>query len=425
MRAVALIDGEHYATVVRDAFARLPYEIVGAVLVGGTEKLRGGEEYGVPVAGSLEEAVAEHAPEVVLDLSDEPVLGPPDRFRLVARALALGVPYEGADFRFDPPRFNPIAVPALAVIGTGKRVGKTAVTGRLARLLAARRRVVVVAMGRGGPPDPETVTVPPTVETLVARSRAGRHAASDHLEIAMLAGVPTVGCWRCGGGLAGAVGSSNVLEGVRVAEALGPEVIVLDGSGAALPPVAAARRVLVVGAHQDPVVVTGYLNPYRALLADLVVIAASEQDVDHAGLAQRFRDLVRPGVPVVRAVLRPRPQSDVRGRRVAFFGTAPAAQHPLIRAHLRDVHGAEIAFVSGSLADRAALEIELAGIDADVFVVELKAAAIDVVVEEAWARGVDVVLAGNDVLELPGELDLDSELLRLAAETEAAAGVLA
>ena len=46
-RAVALIDGEHYASTVRDALAELPYDFVGAVLVVGTEKLREGAEYGV------------------------------------------------------------------------------------------------------------------------------------------------------------------------------------------------------------------------------------------------------------------------------------------------------------------------------------------------------------------------------------------
>ena len=34
MRAVALIDGEHYPEVVRDALTELPYEWVGAILVG-------------------------------------------------------------------------------------------------------------------------------------------------------------------------------------------------------------------------------------------------------------------------------------------------------------------------------------------------------------------------------------------------------
>ena len=98
-RAVALIDGEHYAPVVRDALAALPYEFVGAVLVGGTEKLRDDADYGVPLVSGFEGA------EIVVDLSDEPVLGPAERFRWVSRVLAAGLPYVGADFRFDPPQF--------------------------------------------------------------------------------------------------------------------------------------------------------------------------------------------------------------------------------------------------------------------------------------------------------------------------------
>src|SRR5207249_423665 len=48
-RALVLIDGEHYAPVVRDALEELPYDVIAALLVGGTEKLRGGEDYGVPL----------------------------------------------------------------------------------------------------------------------------------------------------------------------------------------------------------------------------------------------------------------------------------------------------------------------------------------------------------------------------------------
>ena len=169
-RAVAIVDGEHYPPVVRQALEELEDLVVAAVLVGGTEKLRGGEDYGVPVEPSVESAVLEHAPEVVIDLSDEPVLSPPERFALASRVLALGVPYEGPDFRFEPPRFDPIGLPAVAVIGTGKRVGKTAVTGHVARRLAATRRLVVVAMGRGGPAEPEVVTVPPTIDSLPRRT---------------------------------------------------------------------------------------------------------------------------------------------------------------------------------------------------------------------------------------------------------------
>src|SRR5437764_3230942 len=176
----------------------MPYDWVGAILVGGTGKLREGADYGVPLVDGFGDA------EVVVDVSDEPVLGPAERFRWASQALAAGLPYVGADFRFDPPELEPFALPSVSVIGTGKRVGKTAVTAHLARLLARDRDVLVVAMGRGGPPEPEVIATPPSVEDLVARSRAGRHAASDHLEIAALTGVPTIGCRRAGGGLAGA-----------------------------------------------------------------------------------------------------------------------------------------------------------------------------------------------------------------------------
>jgi len=418
-RAVAIVDGEHYPPVVRHALEELDDLVVAAVLVGGTEKLRGGEDYGVPLEPSVESAVLEHAPEVVIDLSDEPVLSPPERLALAGRVLALGLPYEGPDFRFDPPRFEPIGLPALAVIGTGKRVGKTAVTGHVARRLAASRRLVVVAMGRGGPPEPEIVGVPPTIEFLLALSRSGRHAASDHLETAIAATVPTVGCRRCGGGLAGAVGISNVLEGVLLAATLDPSLVILDGSGAALPPVDAGRRLLIVSAAQPVDVAAGYLNSYRALISDLVLVTMAEADAPHAALAAALSHRVRPGTPVIRAVLRPRPLEPVAGERVAYFCTAPAASHSLLAAHLEEHHDARVAHVSGALSDRALLRDELPTVDADVFVVELKAAAVDVVVEEAVRRGVRVVIAANDVLPLHGEVAFDPELERLAAEATA------
>ncbi len=358
MKAVALVDGEHYAPVVRDALRALRYEWVGAILVGGTEKLRDGGDYGVPLVTGFEGAA------IVVDLSDEPVLGPRARMEWASRALAAGLPYVGADFRFDPPPFEPFELPSISVIGTGKRVGKTAVTTHLARLLARDHDVVVVAMGRGGPPEPEVIESPPTVEELVARSREGRHAASDHLEIAALAGVPTIGCRRAGGGLAGAVSVSNVAEGARLAAERRPDIVLFDGSGAAIPPVATGRRILVTGraVDRDP-----YLDTYRRLISD-VIIEAPE--------------------------LRLRPTGPLEGRVAVFTSGAVDVSHL----------DAEIVHVSTSLANRDVLRGDL--VEADTYLVELKAAAIDVVAEHALAHGINVVLAANDVV------GVDDELLR-------------
>ena len=382
MRALVISDGEHYAPVVRDAVTALPYEVVALWLAGGSEKLRGGEDYGVPVVSSLEGGIAELEPEVVIDLSDEPVLGPRERMLWASRALALGLPYVGADFRFEPPQLDPVDTPSLAVIGLGKRIGKTAVAGHVARVLARDRRVVVVAMGRGGPAEPELVEAPPTLDDLVALSRSGRHAASDHLEAAALAGVPAIGCWRAGGGLAGAPFSSNVLAGARLAAKLDPELLVFDGSGAALPPVEVDARILVANGGHDA---RAGLNAYRVLVSDLVV---------DTGGADREAIRSISDVPVVSAELRLRPVEPLQGRRTAVFTTGPAPTEGL---------DAEIVHVSRNLARRDALRDELERVDADVYLVELKAAAVDVVAEAALARGAEVVLAANDVVS--DELD--------------------
>jgi cyclic 2,3-diphosphoglycerate synthetase len=419
-RALALIDGEHYPEVVRAAFAEVPYEVVAAVALGGTEKLKGGEDYGVRVYERLEDALDEVQAHVVLDLSDEPVATPRRRFRLASLTLAAGLPYVGADFRFDPVPFAPFEVPALAVIGSGKRVGKTAVAGHLARLLAESRDVVMVAMGRGGPAAPVVIAEPPGVSDLLERSRAGSHAASDYLEDAALARVVTVGARRCGGGLAGKPFCSNVEEAARVAAERAPDLVIFEGSGAALPPVEVGARVLVTRATPDPELVVGFLGAYRLLLSDLVVVTSSEEPLASSADLERMREAiadVKPDLRVVATAFRQRPVEPVDGRRVALFSTAPAEVHAHVRAHLENEHGADVVLVSGNLSSRKELRKDLESPearDADVYLVEIKAAAIDVVAEAAAERGIEVVFAANDVVSLEGEPDVDDELRAVA-----------
>ena len=420
MRALALIDGEHYPDVVRSAFSETTYNVVGAVMLGGTEKLRGDNDYGVPLFDDLDKGLEGTQPEVVLDLSDEPVLDARRRFRVASRVLAAGLPYVGADFRFDPVELEPFDRPALAVIGSGKRVGKTAVAGHVARLLSRSRDVVVVAMGRGGPSEPVVTDAEPTIEDLLALSRAGTHAASDYLEDAVLARVVTVGARRCGGGLAGAPFVSNVAAAARLAASLEPDLVIFEGSGAAIPPVQVGRRILVAGAGQDPEIVAGYLGAYRLLLSDLVVLANCEEPLATRAAIERVRTAiadVSPDLPVVETILRPKPVSEIEGRKVAYFTTAPEEIHDRLRRHLEEEHGAEVVLVSGSLARRDDLRTELDSKEAqaaDVFLIELKAAAIDVVAEAADASGTPVVLCDNEVQTVGGDVDLDEALTALA-----------
>ena len=156
-----------------------------------------------------------------------------------------------------------------------------------------------------------------------------------------------------------------------------PEFVIFDGSGAAIPPVATRKRVLVAGAHQPPELVVGYLNAYRILVSDLVVLTMAEDGTRHQELAEAIREVK--DVPVVATVLRPRPIEPVEGKRVAFFTTADSSATELLEGHLRDEHGAADVTISCNLSRREQLREDVQRADADVFVVEIKAAAIDVV----------------------------------------------
>jgi cyclic 2,3-diphosphoglycerate synthetase len=411
---VALVDGDHHPAAVADALRTLGerYAVRAAVFCGGEEKLSPEvlaspeRHYGVEVAigadpASLLRRVAARHGDVtaVIDLADDPVLGAAAKLELACVAIDLGLRYLGADFEFEPPAYESFdfAGRRIAVIGTGKRVGKTAVCGHLAGLLRDRgKRPLIVAMGRGGPAEPQLALPGTSTADLLAIARAGRHAASDYLEDAVIAGVPTVGCRRVGGGLAGASVESNVLAGVRLALAQSPGTLLFEGSGSAVPPVEVDATVCVVGGREGAL---DHLGPVRLLRSELVLVAG-----DDPRLADDVRRWCAGFVLPIKLI--PEPLAPLpAGARVAFFTTGPGS--------LAD---AEPVVLSRNLARRAALSADLeraARERCDVYVAELKAAAVDTVAEAAERAGARIVWARNRPVSRDAASDLDEALLEI------------
>ncbi len=403
-RALILIDGEHHPSVVLDGLTELGRRglvPVAALFLGGSEKMAGPPDLSIPVhssdpASTLGDLIARYRPDVVFDMSDEPILDHRARFVLVGVALAAGVAYAGGGFRFDPPPTPRLTdTPSVAVAGTGKRTGKTAVSIALARhWAAAGRRPVVVTMGRGGPREP-VVLVPGNladpVDALRSLASRGLHAASDYVEDAIFAGVPTVGTRRIGAGPAGVTVDDTFAAGVAAATDLDPGLLIFEGSGTALPPARADTGVLVMRSQLDREYICGYLGPFRLAIADAVVV------VEDGGSAAAVVRRVSPGTAVFEGRYVVEPTVSVEGRRVTVATTAPVTAGDELAAQLRGL-GAAAATVIHSLSKRNRLLADLeAAPRCDLVLTEVKAAAADVVLPWADRSQIDVGLLHNVV----------------------------
>jgi len=218
--------------------------------------------------------------------------------------------------------------------------------------------------------------------------------------------------------MAGQTFFSNVPEGARLADTVGKELVVLEGSGSAIPPVHADGSVLVIGAGRGTGYVSDYFGPYRVSRADLAIIASAEEPLVSRADVESLRDAIgrlAPELPVVVTSFRPEPLEPIDGRKVFFATTAPDGVVPRLVAHLERHHGAEVIAVSTNLSDRSKLRADLARYRGqyDTLVTELKAAAIDVVAAEGEEAGVPTVLCDNVPVAMDGQ-DLDTMVARAA-----------
>ncbi len=415
LKALFLVDGEHHPATTLDAVRALKeregLKPVALFFLGGTEKIRDLAELDVggvkvivaedplaDIAGVLEE----FEPQAVVDLSDLPVLGPALRLKLAATALAHGAIYRGADFEFRPPRRERVlSKPSCAIIGTGKRCGKTAVSAEMARYLERLgRNPVVVAMGRGGPAEPYVVEEPDIGEDfLLSELHRGMHAASDHYEDALISGVVTVGSRRCGGGMAGEAFVTNCVEAARLAESLSAQAVIMEGSGSCIPPVATDAAVCVISAAQDMGEALGFLGSYRLLISDGVIITMAEEPFASPPKIQELSERVKwinGDIVIINTIFRPHPLKSIRGKRVFLVATAPEEAGILLEEYLEEKEGCTVVGRSHHLSDRGHLEEDLrrAG-EAEILLTELKAAAVDVVTRCARDSGREVVFFHN------------------------------
>lgn len=442
-RIVCLVDGEHYPPVTKWALSEIEEtaeEIPAIVLLGGTEKVENpiealseGFDYRIFSGGSesnisLEEisrAIDYADPDLVLDLSDEPIVDYHSRFEIASSVLGKGVIYMGSDFVFSPPtQADVLEKPSISIIGTGKRVGKTAVGVMVSRILKDEPGFdpVVVCMGRGGPSEPDYLDFSEsdiTAESLLEFSEEGGHAASDYWEDALLGQVPTLGCRRCGGGMAGNPFVSNVLDGAGFLNKLNRDFFILEGSGATFPPVRTDARIVVIGAGQPMEKITDFFGRYRVRTSDLAVVTMCEEPVASKAkreeIAERLSEL-NPEMKSALTVFRPEPIKDVSGSDVFVCTTSEDEMLDSIVEKLEEEHKCNVCGISNNLSDQEKLRLDLEGglEGCEVLLTEIKASSVSVAVKMAMENDLGVVFLHNKPKLIGGTVeDLEEEVISL------------
>ena len=442
-KMLCLVDGEHYLPVTQEAIDTLNkiehIDIAGAVFIGGTEKLRDesadsySEKLGIPVEFAKDknipydiivDMIKKYDIDTVMDLSDEPILDYPKRFTIACKVLNEGVTYEGPDFKFEPhTQYEIMEKPSITILGTGKRIGKTAVSGFVSRLIDKKGyEPCVIAMGRGGPEEPEIVhgeELEISAECLLEQSEKGVHAASDHWEDALMSRILTIGCRRCGGGMAGEVFLTNMKKGAKLANEVDSKFAIFEGSGAAIPPIKTNKKITLIGANQPIDNLTTYFGPYRIGLGDLVILTMCEEpmcDSEKISKIEEFISTINPNATVISTVFRPKPLADITNKKILFATTAPEDVKDKLVDYLEGNYNCEVVGTTPHLSNRPLLREDIKKyIDkADVMLTELKAAAVDVATKDAIKHGLEVIYCDNIPVEINDSYpDLGKSVIKL------------
>jgi len=416
-RLVALIDGEHYPDVTHDAIKKLrdvfKGNVVGIIFLGGTEKLvmDDPEQYFGEKLFTIKDldrdflkALRYFKPDIAYDLSDEPVVNYQARMKIASYCLANGCSYMGPDFLFEySHKTLEIKNPSISIIGTGKRIGKTAISSYMSKILVKNGiDVCVMAMGRGGPERPQVIEghdIDITPQFLLNLSKKGLHASSDYIEDALMSRITTVGCRRCGGGFGGRIFLTNIREGIKEVEKIDPDLAVVEGSGASIPGVNTDATICVTGAYQSWENIIGYLGLYRIMVADIVFITMCEEplaDQQKINFLKNEIMKLNPGAAVFCSVFRPQPLKDIRGKRVFMAMTAKHRIEEGIKSYIEQNYGCSVAHISFSLSNRKLLRGDLESVkDYDTILTELKAASVDVLTDFAFSHHKDIVYMNN------------------------------
>lgn len=344
MKAVALCEVTYGSAPIQGALDYLAvekrYRIVGAALV--AREVPPDFQLDVPfvsaptAGAAIRQAAEAFEATVVIDLTNDE---PEELFAWATEALHLGLEVHGADFRLWPPSARGHGkIPALAFFGGEDTSARVAAIAYFVRETRNRCKSAAVVMEPGAPPYPEVVEPYPAgreAAGLLAAFRDGHQIAAGHYRLAAIAGITAVGCSFTGPGLTGVPVNSAVPDGVLLAGETGADILLLAGSGQAIPPAAVKAGCFLGDIGAAPRSFDKLPWSYQIKEADYIIAAGYEATPPAAPCEALRNTLKAAGIkaPFVYACLEP-----------ATIGPEPEGDTLVITARLDEERAALASF---------------------------------------------------------------------------------
>ena len=151
------------------------------------------------------------------------------------------------------------------------------------------------------------------------------------------------------------------------------------------------------------------------MCADLIFITMCEEpmaDKEKIGFLEKEIKKINPDAKIVKSIFRPKPLSDIKGRKIIVVMTAKNENASKIKNYIEQEHDCRVVKISFNLADRKKLKNELEQYrNYDSILTELKAAAVDTVTDFAFSNKKDIFYMSNIPIILENKEILKEELI--------------
>ena len=115
---------------------------------------------------------------------------------------------------------------------------------------------------------------------------------------------------------------TNMVDGAKLTNDLDTNLVAIEGSGSAIPPVKTNKNIVLVGANQPIETLTEYFGPFRIKLADLIIITMCDEQICSKDKLDNLMIKIRemnPDAEIIPTIFRPYPVESIENKNILLI----------------------------------------------------------------------------------------------------------